>query len=126
LRTFHFSKPYKLQIPSLLPSSPARSLTNKANTKQHWTKHLIKKKMSKPSPILKKPKVEQQNNDDDNEVSLNQECKENNGREEEEDSMEEQKVALIALIEHRSRALQHLKQRVSYYQTQVACFLSCL
>jgi len=81
--------------------------------------------MSKPSPILKMPKVEQQNNDDDNEVSLNQECKENNGREEE-DSMEEQKVALIALIEHRSRELQHLKQRVSYYQTQVACFLSCL
>ncbi|PNT01523.1 hypothetical protein POPTR_015G106300v4 [Populus trichocarpa] len=75
--------------------------------------------MSKPSPILKKPKVEQQNNDDDNEVSLNQECKENNGREEEEDSMEEQKVALIALIEHRSRVLQHLKQRVSYYQTQL-------
>ncbi|KAL3570024.1 hypothetical protein D5086_027273 [Populus alba] len=75
--------------------------------------------MSKPSPILKKPKVEQQNNDDDNEVSLNQECKENNGREEEEYSMEEQKVALIALIEHRSRELQHLKQRVSYYQTQL-------
>ncbi|KAL9375622.1 hypothetical protein Peur_032501 [Populus x canadensis] len=75
--------------------------------------------MSKPSPILKKPKVEQQNNDDDNEVSLNQECKENNGREEEEDSMEEQKVALIALIEHRSHELQHLKQRVSYYQAQL-------
>ncbi|KAL9338200.1 hypothetical protein Peur_069969 [Populus x canadensis] len=75
--------------------------------------------MSKPSPILKMPKVEQQNNDEDNEVSLNQECKENNGREEEEDSMEEQKVALIALIEHRSRELQHLKQRVSYYQTQL-------
>ncbi|KAG6746243.1 hypothetical protein POTOM_050774 [Populus tomentosa] len=75
--------------------------------------------MSKPSPALKKPKVEQQNNDDDNEVSLNQECKENNGREEEQYSMEEQKVALIALIEHRSRELQHLKQRVSYYQTQL-------
>ena len=85
--------------------------------------------MSKPSPALKKPKVEQQNNDGDDEVSPNQRPKENNGREEEEeeeDSIEEQKVALIALIEHRSRELQHLKQRISYYQTQVASFLSCL
>ncbi|KAJ6294379.1 hypothetical protein OIU76_022452 [Salix suchowensis] len=79
--------------------------------------------MSKPSPVLKKPKVEQQNNDGDNEVSPNQRPKERNGREEEEeeeeDSIEEQKVALIALIEHRSRELQHLKQRISYYQTQL-------
>ncbi|KAJ6676395.1 TRANSDUCIN FAMILY PROTEIN / WD-40 REPEAT FAMILY PROTEIN [Salix viminalis] len=79
--------------------------------------------MSKPSPVLKKPKVEQQNNDGDNEVSPNQRPKESNGREEEEeedeDSIEEQKVALIALIEHRSRELQHLKQRISYYQTQL-------
>ncbi|KAG5230411.1 protein tipD [Salix suchowensis] len=66
--------------------------------------------MSKTSPVLKKPKVEQQTT-----TAIMKEEEE----EEEEDSIEEQKVALIALIEHRSRELQHLKQRVSYYQTQL-------
>jgi hypothetical protein len=75
--------------------------------------------MSTPSPILKRPKLEQRNNDDDNEASLNQKSNENSGREEEEDSIEEQKVAFIALIEHRSHEVQHLKQRLSYYKTQV-------
>ncbi|XP_024438562.1 uncharacterized protein LOC7484887 isoform X3 [Populus trichocarpa] len=75
--------------------------------------------MSTPSPILKRPKLEQRNNDDDNEASLNQKSNENNGREEEEDSIEEQKVAFIALIEHRSHEVQHLKQRLSYYKTQL-------
>ncbi|KAL3575544.1 hypothetical protein D5086_023645 [Populus alba] len=74
--------------------------------------------MSTPSPILKRPKLEQRNNEDDNEASLNQKSNENNGREEE-DSVEEQKVAFIALIEHRSREVQHLKQRLSYYKTQL-------
>lgn len=74
--------------------------------------------MNTPSPILKRPKLEQKNNDGDIEESLNEKSNENNGREEE-DSIEEQKVAFIALIEHRSREVQHLKQRVSYYKAQV-------
>jgi hypothetical protein len=82
--------------------------------------------MSTPSPILKRPKLEQRNNDDDNEASLNQKSNENNGREEEEDSIEEQKVAFIALIEHRSHEVQHLKQRLSYYKTQVPSSSSSL
>uniref|UniRef100_A0A6N2LAL0 Uncharacterized protein n=1 Tax=Salix viminalis TaxID=40686 RepID=A0A6N2LAL0_SALVM len=74
--------------------------------------------MNTPSPILKKPKLEQKNNDGDIEESLNEKSNENNGREEE-DNIEEQKVAFIALIEHRSREVQHLKQRVSYYKAQL-------
>ena len=74
--------------------------------------------MSTPSPILKRPKLEQKSNDGDIEASLDKKSNQNNGGEEE-DSIEEQKVAFIALIEHRSREVQHLKQRVSYYQAQV-------
>uniref|UniRef100_A0A6N2MPH5 Uncharacterized protein n=1 Tax=Salix viminalis TaxID=40686 RepID=A0A6N2MPH5_SALVM len=74
--------------------------------------------MNTPSPILKKPKLEQKNNDGDIEESLNEKSNENNGREEE-DNIEEQKVAFIALIEHRSREVQQLKQRVSYYKAQL-------
>lgn len=32
---------------------------------------------------------------------------------------EEQEEALVALIEHRTREVQNLRQRVSYYQSQV-------
>ncbi|KAG6753302.1 hypothetical protein POTOM_043354 [Populus tomentosa] len=76
--------------------------------------------MSTPSPILKRPKLEQRNNEDDNETSLNQKSNENNGREEE-DSVEEQKVAFIALIEHRSRVqLVEAEKRLEDSQTKLA------
>lgn len=34
-------------------------------------------------------------------------------------SKEEQEEALVALIDHRCREVQHLKQRISYYTSQV-------
>lgn len=34
-------------------------------------------------------------------------------------SREEQEEALVALIEHRTREVQHLQNRISYYQSQV-------
>lgn len=39
------------------------------------------------------------------------------------DSRQEQEEALVALIEHRTREVKHLKQRISYYQSQVASFV---
>lgn len=36
------------------------------------------------------------------------------------DSRQEQEEALVALIEHRTREVHHLRNRVSYYKTQVA------
>ncbi|KAK8990760.1 hypothetical protein V6N11_028721 [Hibiscus sabdariffa] len=40
--------------------------------------------------------------------------------EEDENSREEQEEALVALIEHRTKEVQHLRQRISYYQSQLA------
>ncbi|KAE8675535.1 Nucleotide binding protein, putative isoform 2 [Hibiscus syriacus] len=40
--------------------------------------------------------------------------------EEDENSILEQEEALVALIEHRTKEVQHLRQRISYYQFQLA------
>ncbi|KAE8672276.1 ERF114 protein [Hibiscus syriacus] len=40
--------------------------------------------------------------------------------EEDENSILEQEEALVALIEHRTKEVQHLRQRISYYQSQLA------
>ncbi|KAK8680215.1 hypothetical protein V6N13_109167 [Hibiscus sabdariffa] len=40
--------------------------------------------------------------------------------EEDDNSREEQEEALVALIEHRTKEVQHLRQRISYYQSQLA------
>ncbi|GLU20813.1 hypothetical protein SLE2022_369950 [Rubroshorea leprosula] len=60
--------------------------------------------MKAPSKTLKKPKVEE----------------EENGEEVEETTREEQEEAFLALIEHRTREVEHLRKRVSYYQSELA------
>lgn len=52
--------------------------------------------------IVKKPKQEEEE-------------EENGGC----NSKDEQEEALVALIEHRTKEVQHLRQRISYYKSQV-------
>lgn len=80
--------------------------------------------------ILKKPKreiesdVEEENNKIDNNI-----CGSNNVVNDDHpetvstSNYEEQEEALVALIEHRTKEVEHLQNRVSYYQSQVSfCF----
>lgn len=79
-----------------------------------------------PLPALKKPKVE---TNDDNEPELlsttitttTKKMDDNNSdhNSSDSDSRQEQEEALVALIEHRTREVKHLKQRISYYQSQL-------
>lgn len=50
---------------------------------------------------------------------------EDNGRRMEEQDRKEQEEALIALIEHRTKEVEHLRQRLTYYKSQVLFFF-CL
>ncbi|KAI8544102.1 hypothetical protein RHMOL_Rhmol08G0269300 [Rhododendron molle] len=69
---------------------------------------------------LKKPKVEERENDDEGKVAAmaNQENRVEE-EEEEEDSVVEQEQAMVALIEHRTKEVQHLRKKVTYYQSQL-------
>ncbi|KAG8652744.1 hypothetical protein MANES_06G126801v8 [Manihot esculenta] len=80
--------------------------------------------MSAPRPILKKPKLElDDGNNDDRQLvrKPNSMSEEENGGggEEEATSREEQEEALVALIDHRTREVEHLKTRISYYKSQL-------
>ncbi|CAB4280403.1 unnamed protein product [Prunus armeniaca] len=75
------------------------------------------------SALLKKPKtenVEVIDDDDDDEqaaaAAATNKMTEENG---DPDSRQEQEEALVALIEHRTREVHHLRQRVSYYKSQL-------
>uniref|UniRef100_A0A2N9FCA4 Uncharacterized protein n=1 Tax=Fagus sylvatica TaxID=28930 RepID=A0A2N9FCA4_FAGSY len=81
------------------------------------------------APPLLKPKVE---SNDDNEVHVQQQqqlvsssrtrtknMEEDNNNNNNDVSREEQEEALVALIEHRSTEVQHLKKRISYYNSQL-------
>ncbi|XP_008239566.1 PREDICTED: uncharacterized protein LOC103338152 isoform X1 [Prunus mume] len=75
------------------------------------------------SALLKKPKtenVEVIDDDDDDEqaaaAAARNKMTEENG---DPDSRQEQEEALVALIEHRTREVHHLRQRVSYYKSQL-------
>ncbi|XP_009804185.1 uncharacterized protein LOC107784361 isoform X2 [Nicotiana tabacum] len=59
--------------------------------------------MNTPPPVLKKPKIETEE-------------EKANGIEEE--NRKEQEEALVALIEHRTKEVEHLRQRLSYYTSQ--------
>ncbi|CAK9177496.1 unnamed protein product [Ilex paraguariensis] len=65
--------------------------------------------MSTP-PGLKKPKMER-------EEESNGEADNENG--EEKLMWEEREEALVALIEHRTKEVEHLRQRLSYYKSQL-------
>ena len=83
------------------------------------------------APPLLKPKVE---SNDDNEVHVQQQQQlvsssrtrtknmEEDNNNNNDVSREEQEEALVALIEHRSTEVQHLKKRISYYNSQVPSF----
>lgn len=66
---------------------------------------------------LKKPKVE---TNDGDEVELQSKTTTNNM---DNNSREEQEEALVALIEHRTHEVKHLRHRISYYKSQVASYM---
>ena len=43
-----------------------------------------------------------------------------------ENSRDEQEEALVALIEHRTKEVEHIRKRITYYQSQVSSFFSLL
>uniref|UniRef100_A0A5B7A5H3 Uncharacterized protein n=1 Tax=Davidia involucrata TaxID=16924 RepID=A0A5B7A5H3_DAVIN len=59
--------------------------------------------MSAPS-VPKQPKIEREESNEDNGA---------------ENSRNEQEEALVALIEHRTKEVEHLRQRISYYKSQL-------
>ncbi|XP_027121663.1 uncharacterized protein [Coffea arabica] len=70
-----------------------------------------------PRPVLKKPKIEKTS-------EAGEEKRSNNGgnheqEDEEETTRKEQEEALVALIEHRTKEVEHLRHRISYYTTQL-------
>lgn len=68
-----------------------------------------------PSPWLpKKPKTE---TIEEEEVGT---PADENGRAQDDNSRKEQEEALVALIEHRTKEVEHLRNRISYYQSQVS------
>ncbi|GAV60196.1 WD40 domain-containing protein [Cephalotus follicularis] len=79
--------------------------------------------MNTLSPILKRPKLEHKNDDDDDNNNNNKEDDNNSNHgeeeEEEEDNRQEQEDALVALIEHRTKEVDHLRLRISYYTSQL-------
>ncbi|KAJ4838398.1 hypothetical protein Tsubulata_017428 [Turnera subulata] len=84
--------------------------------------------MSAPRSILKKPKLEHQNGDANDESAENKTTSiathrgggGEGGGDDDVNSRDEQEEALVALIEHRQREVQHHTQRVSYYQSLLA------
>lgn len=75
--------------------------------------------MNSASPILKKPKLEH----DVHHLIGTGEDTDARG---EGTSIAEQEEAFVALIEHRTREVEHLKKRISYYTSQVVLFLLLL
>ncbi|KAM7480213.1 hypothetical protein LguiA_028426 [Lonicera macranthoides] len=80
--------------------------------------------MSEPPVLLKKPKIEkEEGGSNSNEVEAKATTTEDNngGGGGAQYDREEQEEALVALIEHRTKEVENLRQRMTYYQTQVFC-----
>lgn len=73
-------------------------------------------------PLLKKPKTEPQETEQHLDQEEEEEEEENHDKEMEEQIRREQEEAMVALIEHRTKEVDHLRQRITYYKAQV--FLS--
>ena len=80
--------------------------------------------------ILKKPKTEVES-DGEPDIKIEKPNKnistsgdDDNNNDASTSNYEEQEEALVALIEHRSKEVQHLTNRISYYQTEVFLFFS--
>ncbi|KAM7272255.1 hypothetical protein ACFE04_026918 [Oxalis oulophora] len=84
-------------------------------------------------PILKRPKLEHEEEEEDNNNNnnnnrngavsndLEEEAKEKGDEESKKNNvndLEEQEEALLALIEHRTKEVQHLNKRIAHYQSQ--------
>ncbi|KAL0441805.1 UNVERIFIED_CONTAM: hypothetical protein Sradi_0119400 [Sesamum radiatum] len=67
-------------------------------------------------PLLKKPKIEIEENEEEEEE---EEPEENDDGKMEEQIRNEQEEALLALIEHRTKEVEHLRQRITYYKSQL-------
>jgi hypothetical protein len=81
-----------------------------------------------PLPALKKPKVETNDESEPELLSASTTTKkmdDNNYHYSNDDieSRREQEEALVALFEHRTNEVKHLRQRIAYYQSQVASFI---
>ncbi|CAL5440582.1 unnamed protein product [Camellia sinensis] len=70
--------------------------------------------MSTP-PVLKKPKAEERE-ELDGEVAI---VSDKNGTANSSSFRDEQEEAMVALIEHRTKEVEHLRQRISYYKSQL-------
>ncbi|XP_047952246.1 protein tipD isoform X1 [Salvia hispanica] len=68
-------------------------------------------------PLLKKPKIEPQ--ETAQKLGQDEEDEENNDEEMKERIRNEQEEAIVALIEHRTREVDHLRQRITYYNAQL-------
>ncbi|GFP82619.1 hypothetical protein PHJA_000405000 [Phtheirospermum japonicum] len=76
--------------------------------------------MSGYHPLMKKPKIEI-DEEDPTEIEEEEEEdpeEESNDGEMEEQIRSEQEEALVALIEHRAKEVEHLRHRITYYKTQ--------
>ncbi|KAL7161951.1 hypothetical protein ACSBR2_042431 [Camellia fascicularis] len=70
--------------------------------------------MSTP-PVLKKPKAEERE-ELDGEVAI---VSDKNGTANSSSFRDEQEEAMVALIDHRTKEVEHLRQRISYYKSQL-------
>ncbi|CAA0811298.1 transducin family protein / WD-40 repeat family protein [Striga hermonthica] len=72
--------------------------------------------MSGYRPLLKKPKIEPEEEEQDDDGFPEEESNEEKLGEQ---IRNEQEEALVALIEHRTKEVEHLRQRISYYKSQL-------
>ncbi|GER54201.1 transducin/WD40 repeat-like superfamily protein [Striga asiatica] len=77
--------------------------------------------MSGYRPLLKKPKIEPEEEDPEKEEQEDDGFPEEESNEEKlgEQIRNEQEEALVALIEHRTKEVEHLRQRINYYKSQL-------
>lgn len=70
-------------------------------------------------PLPKKPKIEPQETQQQLDQEEEEEEEESNDKEMEEQIRREQEEAMVALIEHRTKEVDHLRQRITYYKAQL-------
>ncbi|XP_057970290.1 uncharacterized protein LOC131159420 isoform X2 [Malania oleifera] len=77
--------------------------------------------MSAPSPVLKKPKLEESLLlvDDSTDINGGGSGGGGGGGDDLSSNREEQEEALVALVEHRTNEVEHLRRRVAYYHSEL-------
>lgn len=78
--------------------------------------------MSGSIPVLKKPKLEVTEDEEEEEeqaINGNRREEEEGGNDDEQTTRQEQEEALLALTEHRAKEVEHLRNRITYYKSQV-------